>query len=158
MDKIPVPTDNIFKFYALFGLLLFVFGVGAIIALQRSTNDYLYRSTIDLETVKAIAQPTPPDVAKRELLGKLIVVAKSDKDFLGHCLSAIAALGFWLGVYGFYKWHKDVQPVQDEMLQLQVEKLRREVAALSPVPIPPVPYAAESQAKGSPDQSHGAGI
>ena len=158
-SRVPLPTDNIYKFYALFGLLLFIFGVGAIIVLQRSTNDFLYRSSIDLETVKAIAQPTPPDIAKRELLGKLIVVAMNDKDFLGHCLSAIAAVGFWLGVYGFYKWHKIIQPVQDEMLQLQLEKLRREVAALAPIPSPAAPAVAapSAPASGDPGQSPRAG-
>lgn len=28
-NKIPLPTDNIYKFYALFGLLLLVFTIGA---------------------------------------------------------------------------------------------------------------------------------
>ena len=27
-SKIPLPTDNIYKFYALFGLLLFIFAFG----------------------------------------------------------------------------------------------------------------------------------
>lgn len=150
MDKLPVPTDNIYKFYALFGLLLFIFGVGATIALQRSTNDFMYRSTIDLETVKTIAQPSPPDVAKRQLLEKLMEVAQSDKDSLGYGLTGITTLGFWIGVFGFARWHQKIQPLQDEMLQLQVEKLRREVAAMAPVPTISPP-------KASPDQSPAAG-
>lgn len=154
-SRVPLPTDNIYKFYALFGLLLFIFGIGAIIALQRSTNDFLYRSALDLESVKAIAQPTPPDIAKRELLSKLITVAKSDKDFLGNCLAAITAAGFWLAFYGFYKWHKNIQPIQDEMLELQLEKLRREVAAMAHEPSPTAPSLVdEGQAKDSSDRSH----
>ena len=40
-DKIPIPTDNIYKFYALFGLVLFIFCAGSFIFVQEKTNDLL---------------------------------------------------------------------------------------------------------------------
>lgn len=126
MDKIPLPTDNIFKFYALFGLLLFVFAIGGVIAVQRSTNDYLYRSLLDIEAVSAIEKPSSSDLLKKQLLERLVDVAKSDKEFFNNALSGLAAAGLVLMSFGFLRWHTKIQPLQDEMLRLQIEKLRRE--------------------------------
>lgn len=35
-------------------------------------------------------------------------------------------------LYGFKKWHSEVQPIQDEIVRLQLEKLRHEVEQLRP--------------------------
>ncbi|KQU85365.1 hypothetical protein ASC78_08420 [Variovorax sp. Root318D1] len=137
-SRIPLPTDNIYKFYALFGLLAFMFSIGGIIAVQRSTNDFMYKSLIDLEAVKSVEKPTAADTIKRQLLERLIDVAKSDKDYFNNSLSGLATVGFLLMGFGFFKWHREIQPLQDEMLSLQVAKLRREVQATSPSP-PPAP-------------------
>jgi len=137
-SRIPLPTDNIYKFYALFGLLVFIFSIGGVIAVQRSTNDFMYKSLIDLEAVKSLEKPTAADTIKKQLLERLIDVAKSDKDYFNNSLSGLAAVGFFLMGFGFFKWHREIQPLQDEMLSLQVAKLRREVQATSP-PAPPAP-------------------
>jgi len=133
-SRIPLPTDNIYKFYALFGLLVFIFSIGGVIAVQRSTNDFMYKSLIDLEAVKSLENPTAADTIKKQLLERLIDVAKSDKDYFNKSLSGLAAVGFFLMGFGFFKWHREIQPLQDEMLSLQVAKLRREVQATSPPP------------------------
>ena len=167
MDKIPLPTDNIYKFYALFGLLLFIFSVGATIALSKNTNENVYKLYVELESLKlpsieemATHKDAPhPTFVRKALLERLIEVAKSDKKTMEVLLAVVTFVGGLGVVYGFGKWHKDIQPIQDEMLELQLEKLRREVAALAPVPSPALPGAvAEDQSRGSPDQSLGAGI
>lgn len=166
MDKIPLPTDNIYKFYALFGLLLFVFSIGATIALSKNTNDNVYKLYVELESIKtptveemaAYKQGPHPTFVRRALLERLIEVAKEDKKTLEYLLAVVTFVGGLGVIYGFGKWHKEIQPVQDEMLSLQLEKLRLEVAALKPVPSPAISDAVgESQAKGSPDQSPVAG-
>ncbi|BEP36692.1 hypothetical protein GmRootV59_36640 [Variovorax sp. V59] len=140
-SRIPLPTDNIYKFYALFGLLVFIFSIGGVIAVQRSTNDFMYKSLIDLEAVKSVEKPTAADTIKKQLLERLIDVAKSDKDYFNNSLSALAAVGFFLMGFGFFKWHREIQPLQDEMLNLQVAKLRSEVQAISPPHSPAPPPA-----------------
>lgn len=139
MDKLPLPTDNIYKFYALFGLLLFIFGAGAAVALQRGTNDSVYKLYVELESVRApSAAPTAALDLKGEksireaLLERLIEVAKEDKKTLSTYLSVLIAFSILLTAAGFYKWHTQIQPIQDEMMRLQLQKLRQEVGPLLP--------------------------
>ena len=130
-SKIPLPTDNIYKFYALFGLLLFIFAIGASIVSIKNTNDYMYRSYLELEPLKAIEKPSSVEIVKRDMLQRMIDVAKSDKEFFTICLNVLAGISIMLMFFGFGKWQKSVQPLQDELLKLQVEKLRHEVRLLT---------------------------
>jgi hypothetical protein len=129
-SRIPLPTDNIYKFYALFGLLLFIFGIGASIAQIKLTNDFMVKSYIELEMLKAIEKPNAVEALRRTVTERMIDIEKSDKEVFKWGLALIAAAGFFLMIYGFGKWHSRIQPMQDELLQLQLEKLRRELAAL----------------------------
>jgi len=133
-SKIPLPTDNIYKFYALFGLLLFIFSIGANIVSIRNTNDYMYKSYVELEPLKSIEKPTSVDVVKREMLQKMIDVAKADKETFVTWLNRLAIFGAALTFFGFLKWQLSIQPLQDDLLKLQVQKLRHEVASLQSAP------------------------
>lgn len=133
-SKIPLPTDNIYKFYALFGLLLFIFSIGANIVSIRNTNDYMYKSYLELEPLKSIEKPAPVEVVKRELLERMIDVAKSDKEYFSKWLNWLAVFGAALMFFGFLTWQVSIQPLQDDLLKLQVEKLRHEVASLKATP------------------------
>lgn len=130
-NKIPLPTDSIYKFYALFGLLVFIFCSGAVIYVTRSTNDLIFTSSIEFETLKAIEKPTPIEIAKREGIEKRIQIALADKAFFLQALGVITAFAMFTMGYGFLKWHRDLQPIQDETARLQLEKLRHEVRSLS---------------------------
>ena len=129
-NKIPIPTDNIFKFYALFGLLLFIFSASSIIYVVHSTNELLFQATIEIDNIKQIPNPSLVDTAKMQIFQKRLAITTADKNFYLHAIGVIFAGGVMLMIYGFTKWHKDVQPVQDEMIQLQLEKLRHEVKQL----------------------------
>jgi hypothetical protein len=130
-NKIPLPTDSIYKFYALFGLLLFVFSLGSTIYVSRSTNDLVFTSAIEYETLRAIEKPTSVEVAKRMGIEKRVEIALADKKFFLYSLGALACLGMLAMIYGFTKWHRDIQPIQGETARLQLEKLRLEVAGLT---------------------------
>lgn len=136
-NRIPLPTDNIYKFYALFGLLLFIFGIGATIAQTKVTNDFMVKSFIELEALKAIEKPNSVESFRRSVTERMIAIEKSDKEFFKWGLAVIAGIGFFLMIFGFGRWHSRIQPMQDELLQLQLEKLRREVAGLKPLPSEP---------------------
>ena len=129
-DKIPLPTDNIYKFYALFGLALFIFCAGAVIYIVRTSNDLVFRMNIELATVKQIAKPLDADIVKEKFLEAFIKGTVTDRKFFTYVLGGFFGLAMCSMFYGFKKWHKKVQPIQDEMLKLQVEKLRYEVKAL----------------------------
>ena len=64
-SNIPLPTDNIYKFYALFGLLLFVFSIGSTLYVGRTANEIIFQTYLEEESIKQIANPTSLDQAKK---------------------------------------------------------------------------------------------
>jgi hypothetical protein len=143
-NKIPLPTDNIYKFYAFFGLLTFIFCIGGTLYLSKSTNELIFASSIEYETIKAIEKPTPVEIAKQKAIEKKIEIAISDKEFLLNALSGLIGGSVLLMYYGFHKWHLEIQPIQDETARLQLEKLRHEVLSLNSHSIEPTQETTQS--------------
>jgi len=127
-NRVPLPTDNIFKFYALFGLVLFIFSFASTLYNTKTTNEFMSSAIVELEELKAMAAPTNRDIARREILVRQIEVAKLDKNFYKWACAAIGAIGTLGMVVGFMKWHREIQPMLDEISQLQLAKLRHEVS------------------------------
>lgn len=132
-SRIPLPTDNIFKFYALFGLLLFIFTWGAMIYMVRSSNEAVFSALPELESLKQIEKPTPAETVRIKLLERKLEITESDKEFFKNALGVILGMSALLMIYGFGKWHLIIQPVLDktakvqlEIAELQLAKLRRE--------------------------------
>ncbi|MBI3440965.1 MAG: hypothetical protein HY052_04055 [Proteobacteria bacterium] len=126
-NRIPLPTDSLYKFCALFGILLFVFGFGTSIYITYSTNELLFKSDIEYESIRLLKDPTPVDIAKQRGIEKRVEVALSDKKFFLYSLGTIIAGALFLMIYGFSKWYRVTQPIQDETARLELEKLRKEV-------------------------------
>jgi len=61
-------------------------------------------------------------------------VAKSDRVTFKWGTAAIIGLGFNMMIFGFVVWHRKIQPMQDEVTDLQIRKLRRELALLEQGP------------------------
>ena len=53
IDRVPVPTDNLYKFYALFSLATLIFSLWGLLYLQRSTNDLLFDAVPRIEALKS---------------------------------------------------------------------------------------------------------
>ncbi|MEX1216163.1 hypothetical protein [Saccharospirillum sp.] len=126
-SRIPLPTDNIYKFYALFGLLLAVFGAGTTIYLNKTTNDLAFAIAVEYETLRADPVRSVLQETRFQVLDKKLEIAKSDKKFFSYSLGVVIGLGLIMMWYGFKKWHTEVQPIQDEIARLTLEKLKREV-------------------------------
>ena len=120
----------------MFGLLLFIFSFGSSIYVVHTTNELVFQTVVEIESINQIAKPSPVDTAKKLVLEKRKEIAVADKNFFDKALGVIAGIAALLMLYGFRKWHKEVQPVQDEMAQLQLKKLRHEVSQLT-APAPP---------------------
>ncbi|MCZ8254302.1 MAG: hypothetical protein O9327_01310 [Polaromonas sp.] len=129
-NRVPLPTDNIFKFYALFGLVLFIFSFASVLYNTKTTNEFMSSAIVELEELKAIVAPTNRDIARREILVRQIEVTKLDKDFYKWACAVIGAIGTLAMVVGFIKWHREIQPMLDEISQLQLVKLRYEISQL----------------------------
>ena len=104
----------------MFGLLAFIFSVGAMIYVNRSTNELLFAA------IPKIATLPDPKSAERQALEKKIDVAISDRRTFQASLIAVIALSAFAIGYGFKKWHRQIQPEQDEMAreQLEIAKLQ----------------------------------
>lgn len=126
-NRVPLPTDNIYKFYALFGLLLIIFSIGAMLYVNQSTNDLAFEVAVEYETLKADPMRSVADEARFTVLEKKLEIAGLNKKTFMFCLGVIITIGSFMVWYGFRKWHTEVQPVQDEIARLNLLKLRREV-------------------------------
>lgn len=119
-NRVPIPTDNIYKFYALFSLLLFVFSIGSSIYVTKNTNDELLKIAPDLIRLEQLSHPTIVDEENKKLLAKKMRVTISDKETFTWGLVLVAGLSILGMTYGFQKWHTVVQPRQDRLLELQI--------------------------------------
>jgi hypothetical protein len=127
-SRIPLPTDNIYKFYALFGLLLFIFSCSALIYNNQSNNSRVFEYVMELEAIKTL--PADTGSVRKDVAEKKFELLKSDKKFYINAIGILVGIALWMMFFGFYKWHREIQPVQDEIAKLQLEKLRVEVAQL----------------------------
>lgn len=127
-SRIPLPTDNIFKFYAFFGLLLLIFSIGSTLYVTQSNNDFIFEIAVEYNTLNADLERSVPDEARFQILDRVLEVRKNDKAFFKTSLSIIGAVGLLMALYGFRKWHSEIQPLQDEIARLSLKKLQIELS------------------------------
>jgi hypothetical protein len=147
-SQIPLPTDNIYKFYALCGLLLFIFSGSASIYTTNKTNELVFQTAIDLEAIKQIEKPSPVDLARKAVLERRQEIALADARAAQRACYSFLALGVVLMVIGFSVWQVKIQPVQDEIATLQRDKLRLEVKQMKASTTPTPPPAKENAGRG----------
>lgn len=125
-SKIPLPTDNIYKFYALFGLMLLITCIIGVVLVSTSTNDKLHSLVKEYESIPGTKEEKEnSDLAK--VIEKRLEIQVSNKKLFLRGLGASIGFAIMLSGYGFRQWHTKIQPKQDEYFELQLEKLRREV-------------------------------
>lgn len=137
-SKIPLPTDNLYKFFALFALVLFISGFGTVILATKITNELAFEHWVEVETLQAVEKPTVNQAARLKSLQKKLEIAVSDKQtytYVGLALIAIGTAGIWLG---FERWLLRIQPLADQMAATQLEIARLQLLSLK----------ADLQAKG----------
>lgn len=130
-SRIPLPTDNIYKFYALFGLLLLVSSMALFVAQYSSFQTRAYDRFIELSALTSLEDLTAEEKAKKELFDAQVVIDKSDRKFYKEVVGVLIAISLLLILYGFRKWHKVIQPKQDRLVDLEIEKAELEIKALN---------------------------
>jgi hypothetical protein len=128
-SKIPLPTDNIYKFYALFGLLLFITAVVGVVVVNTSAAEKIHLLVKEYQEIGGDAASKESNPLAKIIEKRLDVTVKN-KEFFYQALGVLIAFAMYLMFYGFVQWHKKIQPRQDELLDLQIERLRLEVARL----------------------------
>jgi hypothetical protein len=129
-SKIPLPTDNIYKFYALFALLLFIFSVGMLVLVTQSTNRLIFDSVIEKQQLLTDAPENPVSKAKISVLDRQLEIAKTNRTVSFWFFSILSGCSLSLGAYGFRRWHQDVQPRIDEANRIQLEISKLQLAKL----------------------------
>lgn len=132
--KIPLPTDNIYKFYALFGLLLFISSLAAYLYLHKSTNELIFETAVLVEELETREKPSAADLKRKEMAEKRVSIAVEDRKAFNTCLAFLAGLGSCLTILGFAAWHFKVQPLQDKLLNLQIQKVEQDLKKPQRIP------------------------
>lgn len=126
-SKIPLPTDNIFKFYALFGVLILITSIISIVWINNSTNERIHSLIREYESLPEVDKDKSP---LGEVIEKRLEVEGANKSLFLKCLGSIIGVSLILMFYGFKEWHTKIQPKQDEYFDLQLQKLRKELENL----------------------------
>jgi len=124
-SRIPVPTDNIYKFYALFGLLLVISSLLGSVYVTQSANESVHAFA---KEYFSIANPDLKEPSGLEqFIAKRITTTVENRKFYQQGIGVFLGVGIMMMFYGFYMWHMKVQPLQDRLMKLQIEKLEREL-------------------------------
>ncbi len=122
--NIPIPTDNLYKFQALFGLVLVISCLLGTVLLVKSANEQIFTAAKEIMTIDDVKSPAAKEYA--DAMRAKARIAGSDRDGLNWFLIVGASIGTLMSLTGFVKWAK-IQPLHDELLELQVAKARRDV-------------------------------
>jgi hypothetical protein len=131
LSTVPISTDHIYKFFALFGLFLFISSGLSFVYLRFYSNELLYKEWIEFEMLKVKTDPSQEEETRRNILEHKIKVDRADKKTFSWVLGGIAVIGVFLMFGGFSAWAKKIQPMQDTLVNLQIEKLKAEIRNLN---------------------------
>ncbi|WP_251359117.1 hypothetical protein [Kangiella sp. TOML190] len=112
-----IPTDNIYKFYAIFGLAIIITCVISFLNIYNSYNEKAYERFIELKVLEAIDEINPRQAAEKQLYEIQNKVEKENKDFYMKCIGFLMGLGLFMMLYGFYYWETKVQPRLDKLIE-----------------------------------------
>jgi len=129
-SKIPLPTDNIYKFGALLSLILFISGFGLVTYATNSSNAIVFEHWVELETLQTIEKPTTEQQARLKSLERKVEVAVSDKNTYKNLAFLMILIGTCGALFGFGYWLKHIQPVADQMAKTQLEIARLQLLNL----------------------------
>lgn len=128
--SLPIPTDNIYKFSCLFGLVLIVSAIFAFVTSYSSSLDRTVKYSEVVIPLEAKAERSKSEENLLAMNRKLIEVTKSNEKAANWAIGVLLAIGLGLSVYGARKWHEVIQDRDNQMAELQLRKLASEVAKL----------------------------
>ena len=133
-SRFSIPTDNIYKFYALFGL---AFCIGALTLFVFTYNSHFETANslfLELTKIDTIESPSAFEAKQKEILEKQITTISENKAFYMKVINAFLVVGIFIMTVGFYRWHYKVQPQIDKINALKIRQLEAELAKKTHVP------------------------
>jgi hypothetical protein len=129
-NRIPLPTDSLYKFIALFSMSLVIGAFYLTFYASNSSNAVVYDNWSELASLESLENPNAEQAARKQMLEKRIEVAVEDRKTFVNLAAFLAVIGT-LGVYiGFAFWIRKQQKVADQMAQNQLELSRLQLLAL----------------------------
>ncbi len=125
--NIPIPTDNIYKFYASFGFVLLIAALVSFVYVHNSTNEKVLAWVTNISKLENSQKITKYEEEQIDLYKKLIEVSKKDKKLFSNVLLTTSVLGLFVSGFGFYKWEKEIQPRDDKLTELKIKQLENEL-------------------------------
>jgi hypothetical protein len=128
--SIPIPTDNAYKFAAFFGLAVLISSMVAIVYTYDKYFERGYTDFIELEVLKAKDILSADESVRKTALELKQKTDQANKRSLLNFLMACMGGSIALSLMGGVCWLGKVQPKQDELLNLQIEKMKCEIQVL----------------------------
>lgn len=128
--QLPVPTDNIYKFSCLFGLVLIVSAIFSFVAMYTSSQESKVRY---FEVIIPLESRETRTKAEEDLLAlnkKLIEVTKENERVGNAAIVIVFTVGLLLSAYGAKNWYGLIQVRDDRLADLQLRKLELEIEKL----------------------------
>jgi transketolase C-terminal domain/subunit len=125
-----IPTDNIAKFFCLFGLALVVVSVYAFVSTYTATLADKVRYS---EAIIMLEAKTPLAKAEENVLKlnkRLLEVTIKNGEVANIAVGLLGGAGISISFLGLLTWYRRVQQRDDELAKLQIEKLKMEIAKL----------------------------
>ena len=92
-------------------------------------NKLLREHSLELVILNAKTDLSSEETVK-EFLSHVRNLNISNRDAFFYILTIITGIGGGMMLYGLKKWHQEIQPQQDELLNLQIEKMKLEIIEL----------------------------
>lgn len=124
MQNLNLPTDNIFKFYALFGLMLIITSAFAFVNLINDTSSKNHELAIKVMEIEAKSNKSELENVLVDFYKQQGNTAVKNLDYYLKWVTYSMLIGIVLSIYGTFVWHFKVQRVDDEIRELQKELLR----------------------------------
>jgi len=125
-SKIPLPTDNIYKFCALFGVLLLLTSIVSIVWVGNSTNETVCSLIKEYESIPG-SEEEKDETSLAKTIEALINAQVENRELYNKGLGAAIGISILLMFYGFREWYTKIQPKQSEYFDLQIQKLKQEI-------------------------------
>lgn len=126
--NIPIPTDNVYKFYAMFGLVIMLTTAIMFFIRHEEYNRRAFERHVPMKLLETNQDLNDQQKHELYLYGQKAGIDKSNKKLeLSLYMFLFVLPGAFLTTYGFFMWHTKIQPVQDKLFELQLERLRIEV-------------------------------
>lgn len=121
--RIPLPTDNIYKFYALFGLLIILTTSTMFFIRLGYYNTMAFDRYIPIKTLELKKELNPHEKMEFFLLQERRKLATVNKEFEMSLYVIFFIFGWVIAISGFYHWQREIQPKLDKLLDLQIRSL-----------------------------------